>query len=81
MILKGGGGGLANLIRTEYLFSAQAKSESLFPEINFQVYQRQNIYFRPQHNFGKNKNKKNKQKKTTKKPPKNQEGAVGMNAW
>ena len=31
LILRGGGGGLALLVGTDYLFSSQARPENLFP--------------------------------------------------
>ena len=44
----GGGGGLANFVGTEYSFQHEVGWK-----IYFQVYQDQNIYFRPQRNFEK----------------------------
>ena len=64
--LKGGGGGLANLVVADYLFSSRAWPENLFPGKP----KTSNIYFQSQHIFGKSEKKKphtHKQKQKQKK--------------
>ena len=60
MILRGGGG-LALLVGTDYLFSSRAWPENLFPG------KPRTEYFQPQQIFEKAKKKKKKKKKKRKK--------------